>query len=185
MQENKTVEGQLDVFNKLILDLENIDVTIEDEDQALLLLCALPKTFAHFKETLLYGRDSLTLVEVQSALNSKELNERNEQRPSVHGEGLTVHGRQYKKDDKTEGKRSKSQTRFGSNVLNIRCYHCKREGHTRRFCPNRQKGNKQDRSKEPGNATLVEDGYDSAEALMVSHKNTETNRSWTLGVHFI
>jgi len=32
MQENKTVEGQLDVFNKLILDLENIDVTIEDED---------------------------------------------------------------------------------------------------------------------------------------------------------
>ena len=93
MQENKTVEGQLDVFNKLILDLENIDVTIEDEDQALLLLCALPKTFAHFKETLLYGRDSLTLVEVQSALNSKELNERNEQRPYVHGEGLSVHGR--------------------------------------------------------------------------------------------
>ncbi|KAG5010592.1 hypothetical protein JHK82_019238 [Glycine max] len=93
MQENKTVEEQLDVFNKLILDLENIDVTIEDEDQALLLLCALPKTFAHFKETLLYGRDSLTLVEVQSALNSKELNERNEQRPYVHGEGLSVRGR--------------------------------------------------------------------------------------------
>ena len=93
----------------MILDLENIDVTIEDEDQALLLLCALPKTFAHFKETLLYERDSLTLVEVQSALNSKELNERNEQRPSVHGEGLTVRGRQYKKYDKTKRKRSKSQ----------------------------------------------------------------------------
>ncbi|KHN07216.1 Retrovirus-related Pol polyprotein from transposon TNT 1-94, partial [Glycine soja] len=99
---------QLDVFNKLILDLENIDVTIEDEDQALLLLCALPKTFAHFKETLLCGIDSLTLVEVQLALNSKELNERNEQRPSVHGEGLIVRGRQYKKDNKIEGKRFKS-----------------------------------------------------------------------------
>ena len=88
----------------MILDLENIVVIIEDEDQALLLLCDLLKTFAHFKETLLYGRDSLTLVEVQSALNSKELNERNEQRPSVHGEGLIVRGRQYKKDNKIEGK---------------------------------------------------------------------------------
>ena len=76
MQEDRTMESQLDVFNKLILDLENIDVTIDDEDQALLLLCALPKSFSHFKETLLYGRESLSLVEVQLALNSKELNEK-------------------------------------------------------------------------------------------------------------
>jgi len=76
MQEDRIVESQLDVFNKLILDLENIDVTIDDEDQALLLLCALPKSLSHFKETLLYGRESLSLVEVQSALNSKELNEK-------------------------------------------------------------------------------------------------------------
>jgi len=87
------VEEQLDVFNKLILDLENSDVTIENEDQVLLLLYALPKTFAHFKETLLYGRDSFTLVKVQSALNSNELNERNEQRSFVHRERLIVHGR--------------------------------------------------------------------------------------------
>ena len=90
----------------------------------------------------------------------------------------SVRGRQYKKDDKAEGKRSKSQARSGSNVPNIRCYHYKREGHTRRFCPDRQKGNRQDRSKEPGNATLVEDGYKSAEAVMVSHENTETE--WIL-----
>jgi len=34
------------------------------EDQALLLLCSLPKTYAHFKDTLLFGRDSLFLDEV-------------------------------------------------------------------------------------------------------------------------
>jgi len=102
-----------------------------------------------------------------------ELNERNEQRPSVHGEVLTIRGRQYKKDDKTEGKRSKSQTRSGSNVPNIRCYHYKREGHPRRFCYDRQKGNMQDQSKEPENVALVENGYESVEALMVSHENAE------------
>ena len=63
MQEDINVESQLDVFNKLILDLENIDVTIDDEYQTLLLLCALPKSSSHFKETLLYGRESLFLVD--------------------------------------------------------------------------------------------------------------------------
>src|SRR3954468_16946000 len=49
MIENKVLAEQLDMFNKLILDLENIDVKIDDEDQALLLLCSLPRSHAHFK----------------------------------------------------------------------------------------------------------------------------------------
>ena len=32
MQEDKSIDEQLDIFNKLILDLENVDVTIDDED---------------------------------------------------------------------------------------------------------------------------------------------------------
>ena len=70
------------MFNKMILDLENINVKIEDEDQALLMLCDLPKSRAHFKETLLYGRESSTFEEVQSTLYSKDLNERKEHKPS-------------------------------------------------------------------------------------------------------
>ena len=64
MLEDKLIGDQLDKFNKLVLDLENIDVTIDDEDQALLLLCSLPKSCAHFKDTLLFGRDSVSLEEV-------------------------------------------------------------------------------------------------------------------------
>lgn len=41
----------------------------------------------HFKETLLFGRDSLSLEEVQTALNSKELNERKDLKASSMGEG--------------------------------------------------------------------------------------------------
>lgn len=60
MSEDKVLVEQLDMLNKLILDLDNIDVKIEDEDQTMLLLYALPRSHAHFKETLLYGRESLT-----------------------------------------------------------------------------------------------------------------------------
>ena len=54
MQDDKSIDEQLDIFNKLILDLENIDASIEDEDQALLLLSSLPKSYTNFKDTLLY-----------------------------------------------------------------------------------------------------------------------------------
>jgi len=40
-------------FNKLILDLENIDIQIDGENQVLLLMCFLYKMYYHFKETLL------------------------------------------------------------------------------------------------------------------------------------
>ncbi|GKE82890.1 hypothetical protein Tco_1552890 [Tanacetum coccineum] len=60
-------------FNKLIGDLANIGVDIDDEDQALMLLTSLPPSYDNFVETLLYGRESLTLEDVLSSLNSREL----------------------------------------------------------------------------------------------------------------
>ena len=49
MNIGKAASEQLNKFNILILDLENIDVQIDDEDQTLLLLCALTKVHDHFK----------------------------------------------------------------------------------------------------------------------------------------
>lgn len=77
MSEDRVLTEQLHMFNKLILDMENITFNIDDEDQMLLLLCVLPKSHAKFEETLLYGRQPLTFEEVQLALYSKDLNERN------------------------------------------------------------------------------------------------------------
>ena len=53
MSEDRVLTKLLDTFNKLILDMKGIEVSINDEDQALLLLCSLPKSHARFKETLL------------------------------------------------------------------------------------------------------------------------------------
>ncbi|GJZ85721.1 hypothetical protein Tco_0651060 [Tanacetum coccineum] len=57
----------------LIDDLANIDVDIDDEDQALMLLTSLPSSYDNFVEMLLYGRDSLTLEDILSSLNLREL----------------------------------------------------------------------------------------------------------------
>ncbi|GJT21301.1 hypothetical protein Tco_0891238 [Tanacetum coccineum] len=53
--------NHIDEFNKLILDLANIDIEIEDENQKLMLLTLLPSSYENFMETLLYERESLTM----------------------------------------------------------------------------------------------------------------------------
>ncbi|GJW76286.1 hypothetical protein Tco_0137968, partial [Tanacetum coccineum] len=68
----------IDEFNKLILDLANIDIEIEDEDHALILLTSLPSSYENFVETLLYGRKSLTMEDVLATLNLRELKKRTE-----------------------------------------------------------------------------------------------------------
>lgn len=64
MNEDKSLIEQLYMFNKLILDLKNIDVNIDYKDQTLLMLCALSKSHTHFKENMLYRREFLSFEEV-------------------------------------------------------------------------------------------------------------------------
>ncbi|GJR44194.1 hypothetical protein Tco_1312297 [Tanacetum coccineum] len=87
----KKLSEHVDEFNKLIGDLANIGVDIDDEDQALMLLTSLPPSYDNFVETLLYGRESLTLEDVLSSLNSRELKKRTDAKDD--GDGLYVRGR--------------------------------------------------------------------------------------------
>nr|CAN69096.1 hypothetical protein VITISV_025437 [Vitis vinifera] len=63
MTTGMSIEEHLDHFNKIILDLENIDITILDEDKAILLLTSLDASYTNMKEAIMYGRDSLTFDE--------------------------------------------------------------------------------------------------------------------------
>ncbi|GKB75211.1 copia LTR rider [Tanacetum coccineum] len=96
MDSGKKLSEHIDVFNKLIDDLSNIDVDIDDEDQALILLASLPYSYDNFMETLLYGRESLTLEDVLSNLNSRELKKMTYAKDD--GDGLYVRGRSDHRD---------------------------------------------------------------------------------------
>lgn len=53
-------------FNK------NLDVVIEDEDKALLLLNSLSDTYEHLTTTLLYGIDEIKFDDMSNALINNE-----------------------------------------------------------------------------------------------------------------
>ena len=54
MSSGKSFEDHLDDFNKIILDLENIEIKVNNEDQALLLLRSLPSEYDSLSDTLIY-----------------------------------------------------------------------------------------------------------------------------------
>ena len=73
MVEGAHVKGHIEEFNSIVLDLENVDIKIDDEDQSLQLLCSLTPTYKHLCETLLYGRESITLKGVKAVLLPKDI----------------------------------------------------------------------------------------------------------------
>lgn len=73
IDDGKPLKKHVDDFNKIIMELKSIDVKIDDEDQAIILLSSLSKRFEHFVDTMLYRKESLSMSEVKAALSSKEL----------------------------------------------------------------------------------------------------------------
>lgn len=59
MVESKAIIKQLAQFNKIFDDLVNIEVNIKDEDNDLLLLCALLRYFDQFEDTMIYGNEGI------------------------------------------------------------------------------------------------------------------------------
>nr|GEU69166.1 retrotransposon protein, putative, Ty1-copia subclass [Tanacetum cinerariifolium] len=98
----------IDEFNKIVLDLANIEVKFKDEDLALLLLTSLPASYEYFVDTLLYGREDLTLKDVMATLNSKEIKERSKAKRD-DGEGLYVRGRTDRRDSRQSRGKSRSK----------------------------------------------------------------------------
>uniref|UniRef100_A0A803PQT4 CCHC-type domain-containing protein n=1 Tax=Cannabis sativa TaxID=3483 RepID=A0A803PQT4_CANSA len=121
---------------------------------------------------MLHERESITLDDVQSTLNLKELNQRIELKNFGSGDELYTRGKSEKRESHKDSKeKSRSKSQF-DNQKNLRCWICKKIGYLRRACPERHKTGD---SRSKGDAAVSSDGYDSAGALL----------SWILSVHSI
>ena len=73
MAKGTPVQKHLHNFNSIIADLESLDVKIENEDKAILLVVSSPSFYKHFEEILLYSNnDTLSFEDVKCNLLSKE-----------------------------------------------------------------------------------------------------------------
>ncbi|GKD86759.1 retrovirus-related pol polyprotein from transposon TNT 1-94 [Tanacetum coccineum] len=133
---------------------ERVGVKLDDEDQALILLCSLPGSYENFVDTMLYGRTTISVNDMKDALLSKELKRK------VYGDkgsssGLFAgRGRSQERNNGNERSRSKSR-----NSSKVKCYRCKEKGHIKRDCP-QKKGNSKGESSNSGSATIIQDSSD-------------------------
>ena len=72
MNEGTTVLEHLNFFNKVISELLVVDIKIDEEDKALILLISLSE-YDHIVTTMLYGKKTLILEEIMSTLLSNEI----------------------------------------------------------------------------------------------------------------
>ncbi|KAG6502848.1 hypothetical protein ZIOFF_035137 [Zingiber officinale] len=85
------------------------EVKYDEEDLALILLCSLPTSYAIFRGTILYTRDSLTLDELYDALLSKEKMDKLVGGSEAKSESLVARGRPH---ERSSGGDSWSRPKF-------------------------------------------------------------------------
>jgi len=73
MHKSTPIKSHIAEFFSIINDLDKLEVKIEDEDQALLLLCSLPFSYKSFREAIFYGgKSKIKISEVKEHLLNKD-----------------------------------------------------------------------------------------------------------------
>jgi hypothetical protein len=179
MAEGTSIQSHLNEFNSICVDLESLDVKIDDEDKAILLVVSLPPSFKHFKEIMVYeNHTSLTFENVKSNLLSKEKFDV-DSRYESKDECFIVRGRTQQAGSSNKPKsRSKSRDRKS----NTSCRYCKADNHVISQCPKlknkKEMQKKKESDKSSAEASIVENS-DGGEALMIT-SNDEKRMSWIL-----
>ena len=120
------LEQNLDDLNKIVLALTNMGETIQEEDQAVILLNGLPDQFKEMRAVIMYSRDTLTLDDVMSTLRSRdaELNwQKAAKMESKSDEVLFSRGRPQRRGQSRGSYRGNSRSKSRSRETR-RCHHC-------------------------------------------------------------
>lgn len=165
MQEGSDLVEHVNAFNQLVTNLARLDVKIDDDDKALLLV-SLPPSYEHLVITMTHGKTTVNNEEVTAALLGHELMKQKNaaEKESTQVLGLTVKGYQLRKGQEAEKKKKKK----------VQCYRCKEWGHIKRECPELKGG------ASANLATRGDNSDSSSDALVLSDRRSTKTEAWML-----
>lgn len=76
MNDSKELKKYLDDFNKIILNFRSVDIRVVEEDQTIILFGFLPKSYENIMDIMLYEKEILSMGDVKSIMNSREIQRR-------------------------------------------------------------------------------------------------------------
>jgi len=125
---SKSIVEKLTEFTKILDVLVNIEIDINNEDKIILLLCALPRFFEHFKYNMFYDKENtVTYDEVQLALRMKELTKLKDLKFDESVDYLSV----SRGISDIRGNRTKSKDGDNSKY---KCFKCHKTAHFKKVC---------------------------------------------------
>ncbi|GJX27672.1 retrovirus-related pol polyprotein from transposon TNT 1-94 [Tanacetum coccineum] len=120
----------------LVCQLANVDDVIKDEEQALLMLSSLPKSYKPFMQTMLTGRTTLTFEDVLKALRDNERMTGNDSSSSSDKVLLADDSGRVRNFQHGSSKgRSKSRMGGDRDMSVVECYYCGDKGYMQVRCP--------------------------------------------------
>ena len=181
MAEGTPVQRHLNDFNSILVDLESLDVKIEDEDKAILLVVSLPPSYKHFKEIMLYSNsDTISFEDVKSNLLSKEKFDLDVHTDSA--EGLMVRGRPEKKGN---GKGKKNRSKSRNPHANKTCRYCGKLGHIQASCWKLKNKEKREGSEKPASAECVIESGSDGDVLVATCMSLATTTGRSIGDEWV
>uniref|UniRef100_A0A2N9GFS8 Integrase catalytic domain-containing protein n=1 Tax=Fagus sylvatica TaxID=28930 RepID=A0A2N9GFS8_FAGSY len=161
LKEGRSVAEHLSEFQDLVNQLTRMNLVVDDELQALLLLSSLPDSW----ETLVVSLSNsapngvLQLAMVKDSLFNEETRRKDMGKDDAQALVTENRGRSKGRNSKGRGKsRSQSQTKG-----KVKCFYCDKEGHIKRNCKawkNKQKEETNQKKADDHNTTAVSSDED-------------------------
>ena len=178
MQEGGNLRNHIREFERIISDLKDVDVKVDDDDQALLLMLLFPKSYESLTQTMLLMENLHNFEEAKKALLQDELRKLTTDsmgsgEAKEQAQGLYVRGRNNDQGYSKKGYKPPADSH---------CYKCNELGHWKRDCPNKKiqkknANNKEENQKDEA-SLATEDSHD--ECWFVSSKGDVTSSGWIL-----
>jgi transposase InsO family protein len=173
MKYGGSVHEHLNEFNSLISKLMAVDVKIDPEEKAILLLCSMPESWDNLIMSLSHAT-ALDIDSVVSSLLTEELRRKSSQ--SSAGDAMVARGRSIDREQAGKDRaRSKSKLKH-----NLKCWACNKKGHLKKDCKSiNGRGSSAATDKNPQGNLVEEVGSEDGFAL-VGLEGSEVVRYWIL-----
>lgn len=191
MEEGTSIWDYVNKFDRIISDLKDIDVKIDEEDQTLMLLLSLPESYENLVQTLMLVGDTLTMDETRTSLLADDLRK-------VTTSGMSSCGREYREQAQelfaTRGKTNergqggRRKYKLKSNAPGERtCFKCGEHGRFKANFPNKRvlfkkqtNGSNNSKSKQQDFSEASYVSNDEEDCFSVSEKDHDISDKWML-----
>ncbi|KAF2305897.1 hypothetical protein GH714_008746 [Hevea brasiliensis] len=149
-KEGSSIADHLNEFKGTIDHLSSMGIKFDDEILGLLLLNTLPDSWETFRVSLTNSAPNgvVSLEAAEGGVLNEEMRKMS-QASSSHAEVLVTENRgRSKSKSHDQNNRSRSRSKSKSRYKNLKCHHCSKTGHIKKYCFKWKKENKADKGKQ-------------------------------------